>query len=167
MGNHAYKCSYNSSQSCWTVCTGNFPSIPSTPHATEVFSLVPKILFSINWILVQQLYLWEVEILNLLTGSLRSGEEESLTFSTVLCNLLISCQNGICLPFPHWYSDWTLARKPLPTTTLRAKPAHISLRAIFLRTLPLRKILLIKIRGWLRCPAPSLAASISAASHQK
>lgn len=98
MGNHAYKCSYNLSQSCWTVYTGNFPSIPSTPHATEVFSLVPKILFFINWILVKQLYLWELEILNLLTGSLRSGEEESLIFFTVLCSLLISCQNGMCLP---------------------------------------------------------------------
>lgn len=98
MGNHAYKCSSNSSQSCWTVYPGNFPSIPSTPHATEVFSLVPKILFFINWILVKQLYLWELEILNLLTGSLRSGEEESLVFSTVLCSPLISCQNGMCLP---------------------------------------------------------------------
>lgn len=98
MGNHAYKCSYNSSQSCWTVYTGNFPPIPNTPHATEVFSLVPKILFFINWILVKQLYLWELEILNLLTGSLRSGEEESLIFSTVLCSLLISSQNGMCLP---------------------------------------------------------------------
>lgn len=126
MGNHAYKCSYNSSQSCWTVYTGNFPSIPNTPHATEVFSLVPKILFFIKWILVKQLYLWELEILNLLTGSLRPGEEESLIFSTVLCSLLISCRNGMCLPSlvdtltGLWQGN--LCQQPF----YKAKPAHFS-----------------------------------------